>query len=45
MIRTHGQEIAERFAAYSRVPVINALTDKYHPCQLLADIQTFTEHR
>lgn len=45
MIRTHGQDIAERFAAYSRVPVINALTDKYHPCQLLADIQTFTEHR
>ena len=45
MIRTHGQEIVERFAAYSRVPVINALTDKYHPCQLLADIQTFTEHR
>ena len=45
MIRTHGPEIAERFAAYSRVPVINALTDKYHPCQLLADIQTFTEHR
>ena len=45
MIRTHGQEIAERFAAYSQVPVINALTDKYHPCQLLADIQTFTEHR
>ena len=45
MNRTHAQEIAERFAAYSRVPVINALTDKYHPCQLLADIQTFTEHR
>ena len=45
MIRTHGHNIAERFAAYSDVPVINALTDKYHPCQLLADIQTFTEHR
>ena len=45
MIRTHGHDIVERFAAYSDVPVINALTDKYHPCQLLADIQTFTEHR
>jgi len=45
MIRTHGQEIVERFAAYSNVPVINALTDEYHPCQLLADVQTFIEHR
>jgi ornithine carbamoyltransferase len=34
-----------RFAAYSNVPVINALTDEYHPCQLLADVQTFIEHR
>ena len=34
MIRTHGQAIVERFAAYSKVPVINALTDEYHPCQL-----------
>ena len=33
------------FAEYSSVPVINALTDDYHPCQLLADIQTFVEHR
>ena len=45
MIRTHGQAIVERFAAYSKVPVINALTDEYHPCQLLADVQTFIEHR
>ena len=45
MMRTHGQEIVERFAAYSSVPVINALTDEYHPCQLLADVQTFIEHR
>ncbi len=45
MIRTFGHDIVERFAAYSSVPVINALTDDYHPCQLLADIQTFTEHR
>ena len=45
MIRTHGQDIAERFAAYSKVPVINALTNEYHPCQLLADVQTYVEHR
>jgi len=45
MIRTFEHEKIERFAAYSKVPVINALTDSYHPCQLLADIQTFVEHR
>ncbi len=45
MIRTFGHEIIERFAQYSSVPVINALTDSYHPCQLLADVQTFVEHR
>jgi ornithine carbamoyltransferase len=45
MIRTFGHNIIERFAQYSKVPVINALTDQYHPCQLLADVQTFTEHR
>ncbi|WP_226645409.1 ornithine carbamoyltransferase [Microbulbifer variabilis] len=45
MIRTFGHETLERFAAHSRVPVINALSDSYHPCQLLADIQTFVEHR
>ncbi|MDP2229128.1 MAG: ornithine carbamoyltransferase [Moraxellaceae bacterium] len=45
MIRTFGHNIIERFAAYSRVPVINALTDAHHPCQLLADLQTFVEHR
>lgn len=45
MIRTFGHDIVERFAACSRVPVINALTDDYHPCQLLADMQTFREHR
>ncbi len=45
MIRTFAHENVERFAAYSKVPVINALTDMYHPCQLLADIQTFIEHR
>ncbi len=45
MIRTFGHEIIERFAAHSKVPVINALTDDYHPCQLLADVQTYVEHR
>lgn len=45
MIRTFGHTTVETFAQYSRVPVINALTDSYHPCQLLADIQTYVEHR
>ena len=45
MIRTFSHESIEKFAAYSRVPVINALTDLVHPCQLLADMQTYVEHR
>lgn len=45
MIRTFSHNIVERFAAYSQVPVINGLTDEHHPCQLLADMQTFIEHR
>lgn len=45
MIRTFGHDVVERFAAHSQVPVINALTDDYHPCQLLADMQTYREHR
>lgn len=45
MIRTFEQEIIERFAAHSRVPVINGLTNEYHPCQILADIYTFIEQR
>ncbi len=45
MIRTYEHEKIERFAEYSQVPVINALTDLYHPCQLLADMQTYFEHR
>jgi ornithine carbamoyltransferase len=45
MIRTFSHEIVERFAAHSRVPVINGLTDRLHPCQVLADIQTFHERR
>src|SRR5699024_6698979 len=44
MIRNHSQQVLEQFAAYSRVPVINGLTERLHPCQLLADIQTYTEH-
>lgn len=44
-MRTFGHETIERFAEYASVPVINALTDRYHPCQVLADIQTFVEHR
>ena len=45
MIRTFGQDKIERFAAHSRVPVINGLTNEFHPCQILADIFTFIEHR
>jgi ornithine carbamoyltransferase len=45
MIRTFEQTIIERFAAHSRVPVINGLTNEYHPCQVLADIYTYIEHR
>ena len=45
MIRTFEQQIIERFAAHSRVPVINGLTNEYHPCQILADIFTFIEQR
>ena len=45
MIRTFEHEKIETFARHSSVPVINALTDMYHPCQLLADVQTFIEHR
>ncbi|MBI3775636.1 MAG: ornithine carbamoyltransferase [Gammaproteobacteria bacterium] len=45
MIRTFEHEKIETFAAHSQVPVINALTDLHHPCQLLADMQTFIEQR
>ncbi|MDX1347257.1 MAG: ornithine carbamoyltransferase [Thiomicrorhabdus chilensis] len=45
MIRTFEHDIVETMAQYSSVPIINALTDDYHPCQLLADMQTYHEHR
>ena len=45
MIRTHDHGNIERFAEHSRVPVINGLTADYHPCQVLADIYTYLEHR
>ncbi len=45
MVRTFEHEKIERLADYSSVPVINGLTDDVHPCQLLADLQTFLEHR
>lgn len=45
MIRTNSHEAVEEFAKYSTVPVINALTDNYHPCQAMADLLTIYEHK
>ena len=45
MIRTYGQDKIERFAEFSRVPVINGLTNEFHPCQIMADLFTYIEHR
>ena len=45
MIRTYEQTKIERFAEHSRVPVINGLTNEFHPCQILADVFTYIEHR
>ena len=45
MIRTFEQARIARFAEFSRVPVINGLTNEYHPCQILADVFTYIEHR
>lgn len=44
-VRTYDHKNLDLFAKHSQVPVINALSDDYHPCQLLADMQTFIEHR
>lgn len=45
VIRTYGHDTLQRFASHSSVPVINALTDLTHPCQILADVFTYEEHR
>ncbi len=45
MIRANSHDDVERFAQASTVPVINGLTDRSHPCQILADLLTFEEHR
>jgi ornithine carbamoyltransferase len=45
MIRTYGQDIVEEFARHSTVPVINGLTDTFHPCQIMADLFTVIEHK
>ena len=45
VIRTFGQEIVDELARYSQVPVINALTDLHHPCQILSDLMTVIEHK
>lgn len=45
MIRNHDHALVEELAREATIPVINGLTDRFHPCQLLADVQTFVEHR
>ncbi len=45
VVRTFGQEVVEELARYSDVPVINALTDLHHPCQIMSDIMTVMEHK
>lgn len=45
VIRTFDEKVLKTFADYSQVPVINGLTDRFHPCQLLADMLTYVEHR
>ena len=45
MIRTYSQDAIEEYAAFSDIPVINGLTDMYHPCQVMADLMTVIEHK
>lgn len=45
VVRTFGQDVVDELAAYSTVPVINALTDQYHPCQILSDVMTVIEEK
>jgi ornithine carbamoyltransferase len=45
VVRTFGQEIVDELARWSDVPVVNGLTDQYHPCQVLSDIMTVMEHK
>jgi len=45
VIRTYEHDLVEEFAEFSSIPVVNALTDLYHPCQVLSDIQTIIEHK
>lgn len=45
VIRTYSQEQIEEYATYADIPVINALSDKYHPCQVLSDLMTVVEHK
>ena len=45
VVRTYGQQVVEELARYSEVPVINALTDLYHPCQVLSDVMTVMEKK
>jgi len=45
VVRTYGQQVVEELARYSEVPVINALTDLYHPCQVLSDVMTVLEKK
>ena len=44
-IRTYSQKLLEEFSKFATIPVINALTDTYHPCQILSDLLTVTEHK